>query len=300
MMRATRGAIAIFGLAACLWTLSAGAGAVEVVAVAPGLHMLSGKGGNIGVFIGPDGTFLVDDQFAPAAGEILEAVRGLGGAHPRFLLNTHYHFDHTGGNEHFGAAGSVILAHDNVRRRLASGAELRVFERTIPPAPPAALPVITYDGTMSVHLNGQEVRAIHLPGAHTDGDTVVHFPALNVIHTGDIFFNGFFPFIDTDHGGSLPGMLRAVDRVLGLCDENTRIIPGHGPLATREDLLAYRAMLATAHERLAVLRRAGLDKKAAVRRGVLEDLDARWGKGLFTAKRWTGIVYGSVDVQAAD
>ncbi len=288
--------IGFFAVLACLvWQGAAiAAPGLAVTEVAPGLHMLSGKGGNIGVLVGADGTFLIDDQFADATPAILDAVRKLGGDRPRFLLNTHYHFDHTGGNANLGGAGALILAHDNVRKWLASGYELKVFQRTQGPAPAAALPVITYDREMSLHLNGQEVRAIHLPGAHTDGDTVIRFLGSNAIHTGDIFFNGFFPFIDTAHGGSLAGMLAAVDRILAWVDADTRIIPGHGPLAGREDLLAYRGMLQLALDRLSMLKEQGMQVDQAIAAKPLGQLEPTWGGGLFTAEAWIRIVYDAL------
>lgn len=291
-----RSTLAALCIAFCIGPGAAIAGAAELQLreVAPGIHMLAGKGGNIGVFTGPDGTFLIDDQFAESTPAILDAVRSLGGDAPRFLLNTHYHFDHTGGNENFGRTGALILAHDNVRKWLRDGYQLKAFSRTQEPAPAGALPVITYSREISLHLNGQEVRALHIPGAHTDGDSVVHFRASNVIHTGDIFFNGFFPFIDTEHGGSLPGMLAAVDHILTLANAQTRIIPGHGPLASRDDLLAYRGMLFTALQRLSELKRRGLDLKAALAHNPLEDLDSQWGQGLFTTERWIRLVFDSV------
>lgn len=264
---------------------------LKVQQVTPGIHVLMGKGGNIGVMVGEEGTFLIDDQFADATPAILEAVKSLGGDRPRFLLNTHYHGDHTGGNANLGSAGALIIAHDNVRKWLAEGYELKAFKRREPPAPREALPVITYDGEMSLHLNGEEVRAVHLAGAHTDGDTVIWFLGSNVLHTGDIFFNGFFPFIDTAHGGSLAGMITAVDRILGWVDAETRIIPGHGPLADRDDLLAYRGMLHTALDRLTALKAKGLSEDEAVAAQPLADLDAQWGGRLFTAEAWIRLLY---------
>ncbi len=282
------------GLFAALAMHVQAAAGLQVEQAAPGIHVLMGKGGNIGVMVGEEGTFLIDDQFADATPAILEAVKELGGDHPRFLLNTHYHGDHTGGNANLGGAGTLILAHDNVRKWLAAGYELRAFQRSEPPAPAKALPVITYDGEMSLHLNGEEVRAVHLAGAPTDGDTVIWFLGSNVLHTGDIFFNGFFPFIDTAHGGSLAGMITAVDRILGWVDGKTRIIPGHGPLATRDDLLAYRGMLHTALDRLTALKARGLSVEEAVAAQPLADLDAQWGGRLFTAEAWIRLLYDTL------
>ncbi len=262
--------------------------------VVKGIHMLSGKGGNIGLMIGADGTFLIDDQFAPATQAILDAINAVGGTAPRFLFNTHYHGDHTGGNENFGTAGAVIMAHDKVRSRLASGYEIKAFNRKTEPAPAAALPVVTYGETLSLHINGEQIRAIHVSNAHTDGDSVLHFTNSNVIHTGDIFFNGFFPFIDVEHGGSLPGMLAAVNRILEIANQHTAIIPGHGPLASRKDLVVYRDMLQTALDRLSALRGEKLSAAQAIARQPLADLDKTWGKVMFTADKWIALVYETV------
>lgn len=225
--------------------------AVEIRAepVAPNIAVLFGAGGNIGVSWGPDGTILIDDQFAPLTERIRAAIAALGAPPARFLINTHWHPDHTGGNENFGRGGTVIMAHDHVRERMAS--EQRRPGRgggpdqVTPPFPAPALPVITWHDRVSVHLNGNEVRAIHAPHAHTDGDSIIHFRGANVIHMGDLFFHRVtLPFIDVASGGDARGMLAAADAALALADENTVIIPGHGPVARRADLVAYRDMLA--------------------------------------------------------
>ncbi len=218
--------------------------AVEIKAepLAPGVAVLFGQGGNIGVSYGPDGTVLVDDQFAPLTPKIQAAVAALGATPVRFLINTHWHGDHTGGNENFGKAGALIMAHDNVRVRLAAGASSG--GRTIPPAPKVALPVVTYEQGIKLHLNGDEVRTVHVHDAHTDGDSIVIWKAANVVHMGDLFFNRVtLPFIDLNSGGSAKGLVGAIDTALTLTDDRTKIIPGHGPMATRADLVAYRAML---------------------------------------------------------
>ncbi|MGH9458322.1 MAG: MBL fold metallo-hydrolase [Thermoanaerobaculia bacterium] len=211
---------------------------IEVHAVAGAVYMLEGAGGNIGVSVGEDGIAIVDDQFAPLAPKIKAALASITDEPVRFVLNTHYHGDHTGGNEIFGESAPIV-AHDNVRKRLAEG----VPARDIPPAVPAALPVITFGDRVSIHLNGEEIRATHHPHAHTDGDSVIFFMSSNVVHMGDIFFNGRFPFIDAGSGGSSAGMIRAVEAVLPKIPEGAKIIPGHGALATVDDLEAYLDML---------------------------------------------------------
>lgn len=211
--------------------------------LAPGIAVLFGRGGNIGVSHGADGTVLIDDQYAPLTGRIQTAITDLGADPVRFLINTHWHGDHTGGNENFGESGALIMAHDNVRIRLIEGMD-RGEGRLVEPAPESALPVITYHDGITLHLNGDTVQILHMHNGHTDGDSIVRWENANVIHMGDLFFNGrTFPFIDRQSGGSVQGLVQAASRVLDMADDETRIIPGHGPMASRADLLAYRDML---------------------------------------------------------
>jgi glyoxylase-like metal-dependent hydrolase (beta-lactamase superfamily II) len=217
---------------------------VEVSAeqLAPGVAVLFGAGGNIGVSYGPDGTVLIDDQFAPLTVKIQKAVGDLDATPVKYLINTHWHGDHSGGNENFGKAGAMIMAHDNVRVRMAS--EQNRGGRITPPSPKMALPVVTYDGGLTLHLNGEEVRAIHVDPAHTDGDSIIHWTKSNVIHMGDTFFNKVtFPFVDLSSGGNVAGVVKAADVALALANDQTRIIPGHGPVATKADLQSYRDMV---------------------------------------------------------
>ena len=267
---------------------------IDSVKVNDSIHMITGKGGNIGVLIGKDGTFMIDDKFAPMTDAILAKVTELGGSVPKFVINTHYHGDHTGGNENLGKAGSTIVSHMNVRKRLTTGTVIKTFNKTTPPQPEAALPIITFTRDISFHLNGKSVNIVHVPAAHTDGDSIVHFQDDNVIHAGDTVFNGFFPFIDTDHGGTVSGAIAAVDKILALADDNTRIIPGHGPLASKKELSEYRHMLATAQERLGKLKAAGKTPVEAIAEKPLADLDAKWGGGMFKSDRWIEIIYDGI------
>jgi cyclase len=217
---------------------------VEIKAqqLAPGVAVLFGAGGNIGVSYGEDGTILIDDQFAPLTEKIQAAVAGLGAQPVKFLINTHWHGDHSGGNENLGKAGAVIMAHDNVRVRMASDQKTRFGE--VKASPKAALPVVTYAEGLKLHLNGEEVRAIAVAPAHTDGDSIIHWTRSNVIHMGDLFFNKMsFPFVDTGSGGKVRGVIAAADKALALANDQTKIIPGHGEVATKADLAAYRKML---------------------------------------------------------
>lgn len=267
---------------------------ITPVKITDQIFMLSGKGGNIGLFIGQDGTFMIDDQFAPLTEKILAAIKTVGGTHPKFLFNTHYHPDHTGGNENLGEEGTLIFSQENVRKRLHDGYFIKEFKAEQPPFDPDGLPVITFSKDISFHLNGDKVHAVFAPHAHTDGDSFIVFSKANVIHTGDIFFNGFYPFIDVDHGGSLKGMILAADTILALADDNTRIIPGHGPLAGKPQLQRYRAMLATVLERLSKLKKEGKSPEEAVATKPLADLEEEWGDGHFKGDQWISFIYPSI------
>ena len=267
---------------------------VEIKAqqLAPGVAVLFGAGGNIGVAHGEDGTVLIDDQFAPLTGKIQKAVTDLGATPVKFLINTHWHYDHSGGNENLGKAGAIIMAHDNVRVRMAAGAT--VAGNVIPPAPKAALPVITYADGLKLHLNGEEVRVIHMPVGHTDGDSIIHWTKSNVIHMGDLFFFGMsYPFVDGSSGGNVRGIVLAADKALAIADEKTQIIPGHGVVATKADLLKYRNMVAEIIGKVEAGIKAGqtLDQIKALRPadgyGVKAD-------GFITADRFVETVYNMV------
>ncbi len=208
-----------------------------------GVAVLFGAGGNIGVSYGEDGTVLIDDQFAPMTPKIQKAVADLGAAPVKFLINTHWHGDHSGGNENLGKAGALIMAHDNVRIRMSSDQKTRFGD--VKASPKAALPVITYADGLKLHLNGEEVRVIHVPAAHTDGDSFIHWTKSNVIHMGDLFMFGFsFPFVDRGSGGDVRGFVTAADKALAIANDQTKIIPGHGAIATKADLQNHRNMIA--------------------------------------------------------
>ncbi len=217
---------------------------VEVAAthVAGNVHMLTGAGGNIGVSAGVDGVLIVDDQFAPLAEKIRAAIAGItgGSSDVTFVLNTHWHGDHTGGNPHFGR-DATIIAHANVRQRLSSTQTL--FGRTVEPLPKEGLPVVTFEDGLSIHFNGEEIKVMHVPHSHTDGDSIIHFMQSNVIHMGDTFFADRFPFVDLDHGGDINGLTRTIEHVLATMPPDAKLIPGHGPLSSRDDLVGYLAML---------------------------------------------------------
>lgn len=252
-----------------------GGAEVKATPVAGAVHMLEGAGGNIGVSVGEDGVLIVDDQFAPLAERIEAAIVELGGAAPRFVLNTHFHGDHTGGNAHFGRSG-LIVAHENVRVRLASGG-----------AAAPALPVVTYRDRIRIHFNGDDIDVIHLPSGHTDGDSVVWFRSAGVVHMGDHFFSGRFPFVDIANGGSVAGLIANIESVLGMIPADTRVIPGHGPLGGVDEL---RVALGVIQESAAAVRKAMAD-------GTLGDLKrdgfgrwSEWGSGFINEGRWISIV----------
>jgi cyclase len=215
---------------------------IKTQPLAPGVAVLFGAGGNIGVSYGEDGTILIDDQFAPLTAKIQAAVASLGAQPVKFLINTHWHGDHSGGNENLGKAGAIIMAHDNVRVRMASDQKTRFGE--VKASPKAALPVVTYADGLKLHLNGEEVRVISVPPAHTDGDSIIHWTKSNVIHMGDLFFHKMsYPFIDTGSGGNVRGVIAAAEKALAMADANTKIIPGHGEVASKAELQAYHDML---------------------------------------------------------
>ena len=266
---------------------------VEVTSekLAEGVYMLKGAGGNIGLSVGADAAFLIDDQYAPLTPKIKAAVAALTDKPVRFVLNTHWHGDHTGGNKDLGEAGTLIVAHENVRKRMSTDQFIEAFGMKEPASPPAALPVVTFNDSVTFHLNGDDIYAVHVAPAHTDGDSIVQFRKANVLHGGDTFFNGMYPFIDLSSGGSIGGMIAAADRLLALAGDGTKIIPGHGPLATKADLKAYRDMLVTARDRVGALVKAGKTLEETTAAKPLAELDAKWGQGFLKADPFVSILY---------
>ncbi len=233
---------------------------ITTTRLADGVYMLMGQGGNMGLSVGPDGAFLIDDQFAPLTEKILAAIADVTSEPVRFVFNTHWHGDHTGGNENLGRAGAMIVAHKNVRERMSVEQVLERIGRpvsTTPASPDGALPVVTFTEEVSFHVNGDELHAFHVSNAHTDGDAIVHLVGANVVHMGDTFFRDRFPFIDTATGGSIDGLIAAAGAALAVMDAETQIIPGHGPLSDREDLRNYRDALKAMRDAVADLMAEG-------------------------------------------
>jgi glyoxylase-like metal-dependent hydrolase (beta-lactamase superfamily II) len=265
--------------------------AIETAEVAPGVHVLYGQGGNIGVSAGSDGIYLIDDQYASVTGQVVEALAKIAPGSPQFVINTHWHGDHTGGNENLAEQGSVVVAHDRVRERMASDNFSEFFQKTTPPSPAGALPVVTFNDSLSLHVNGDELRGVHVQAAHTDGDVFIVFRKANVIHTGDLMFAGLYPFIDIDSGGSVDGVIAAVDRMLALADGQTRIIPGHGKVTDRAGLEAYRQMLVVTRDRMRELVKAGRTLEEVLAARPFADYDGQLSWSFITAERYIQILH---------
>ncbi len=267
--------------------------AVEVTAqeIAPGVAVLFGAGGNIGVSHGDDATVIIDDQFAPLSGKIETAISGLGATPVKYVVNTHWHFDHTGGNEHFGGTGATIFAHDNVRVRMAAGGT--AGGNTTPPAPAEALPVVTYAQGLRIHLNDDTMNLMYLGGGHTDGDSVVIWEKANVVHMGDLYFKiAGYPFIDVNSGGSVYNAMRSLDLVIAMIDTDTKVIPGHGPMSNMAELVAYRAMIGEAVSRVEAVKSQGKTLEEAVAAKPLAGIDRGEG-GFISADAFVTAIWNS-------
>ncbi len=263
---------------------------VEATQVADNIYMLTGSGGNIGVIIGEDGTFVIDDQFAPLTDKITAAVAELTDKPVKFVINTHFHGDHTGGNENFGKAGALIVAHDNVRERMSA----KQLEEAVNNADAgAALPVVTFAQDVTFHLNGETIHAFHIEHAHTDGDAVIHFKNANVFHMGDTFFSGGFPYIDLNAGGSIDGMISAANRVLSLTNDDTKIIPGHGPLSTPADLKNYRDVMMKVRAKIMIMIRDDKTLEEVIAANPTEGFES-WGTGFINSERFVSIIYNDL------
>ena len=266
---------------------------VDIIPITDSIYMLKTNGSaNIGVCVGDDGVFMIDDKFASSADAIKTALAKISDKPLSYILNTHWHNDHTGGNEVFGKE-TVIIAHDNVRTRLSTRQELKVLNRIYEPKPEHALPVITFDSAMTFYFNGEQIKIEHFSPSHTDGDSVVFFTNSNVVHTGDLYFNGWYPFIDLNAYGSVQGMIASVNKLIGMLPSDVKIIPGHGPLSGLDDLKSFRDMLVTTSTivKTAMDQGKSLDEIKAA--GLPEEIDSVWGQAFLNADKWIELIYGS-------
>ena len=259
--------------------------------VRPGLNVLMSQGGNVAVWSGPDGVVLVDDSLAALSPQLLEAVGQLSRAPIRFVVNTHWHPDHTGGNEALARAGATVIAHESVRERLSQAQVVEDYDVTVPPAPAAALPVITFAESLAIHLDGDRLNVVHVAGAHTDGDVIVRWQDANVVHMGDLFYNGGYPFIDLANGGSLAGVVAALEGTLARSDAETAVIPGHGPVATRAELAAYRDMLVAVGRKVREAVETGKSVEEVLASRPTAEFDERYAKGAVNPERFVRALY---------
>ncbi len=273
---------------------------IQAIPARAGVYMLVGQGGNIALSLGKDAPLIVDDQYAPLSEKIKAAIAKLpqaregGSSEVRFVVNTHWHSDHTGGNENFGKSSAVIVAQENVRVQMSKDQFLAAFDAHIPASPEIALPVITFREEIDFHWNGEEIHVFHVPPAHTDGDSMVLFRKANVLHTGDIYFNGFYPFIDTSTGGGIDGMIAAAKQALHLANADTLIIPGHGPLSNREELTDYIAMLEGVRAAVQELLDRGANIDAVVEAKPTKTYDDEWADGFLKPETFARIVAESL------
>jgi cyclase len=263
---------------------------VETVTVAPGIYMLIGRGGNVGVSVGEDGVAIIDSQFADMAPKLRAAAAMLSESPVKFLINSHLHGDHTGGNDAFGRGGATLIAHDNVRKRLSTAFVNPQNGQSTPPRAKEALPVLTFADNATLHWNGDDLEFMHLPNAHTDTDIVIRFRKANVLHMGDCFTGGF-PFIDANTGGTLDGLIAGHEKVIATIDDDTKVIRGHGPLGNKAELVAYKDMLTTVRNRVAKMVAAGKSQDQVVASLPTKEFEAKYGSANFNAAQWVGRVY---------
>lgn len=268
---------------------------IRPVLVSNNLYFLKGSGGNIGVLIGNDGTLMIDDQFAPLSNKINGAIKTLSPGEIKFLINTHIHGDHTGGNDNFKKMGITILAQDQVRERMTKETVNRQNEK-VPPRAKDALPDITFADKLNVHINDEDIELIHFDPGHTDGDVIVHFKKANVYHMGDMFVTYGYPFIDVSSGGSVNGMIAALDKILALMDDQAKVIPGHGELSTKADVKVFRDRLADIRDQVAAALKKGKKKEDLPNLGITDKYDAEWGKGFLKGKDFVMLVADNIAI----
>lgn len=267
---------------------------IEVTKLTDKLYYMAGHGGNIVVSSGKDGVFMVDDQYATQSGPIQAALDTLSLPAPKFLINTHWHSDHSGSNQHFEAQGALIFAHENVRQRLSEEQFIAFFKSKVPAAHPAALPIVTFSERMNLHLNGEDISIFHAPNAHTDGDAMVFFEQDNVLHTGDVFFENMYPFIDTSTGGTVGGVIRAIEAILPKLNDQTRIVPGHGPITDKKSIVEYKNMLHAIRKSIAEQIIAGQSEEQVVMSKPSKQFDARYASGFLKADNFVRLIYQNI------
>ena len=275
---------------------------IKVQQLTEHVYMLEGRGGNIGLSIGDEGVFMIDDQYAPLTPAILEAIGRLTDQPVKFVLNTHWHGDHTGGNENLGKAGAIIIAFDKVRERMSTEQFRKLIGGRTPPAADAALPMVTFNDRISFFMNDDEIQVFHVAPAHTDTDSMIYFSSADVLHMGDVFFNKRFPFIDVDLGGSVDGTIAAANLALEMTTEKTKIIPGHGPLASRQDLTDYRDILLTVRNSVAELIGRNCTLEEVLAEKLTESLDETWNWNFINGDTLVSVIYAdlSADTTATD
>jgi cyclase len=267
---------------------------VRAQALRGGVYMITGSGGNIGLSVGRDAAFIVDDQYAPLTQKIIAAVKSVTNQPIKFVVNTHWHGDHTGGNENIGRTGALIVAHHNVRKRMSVEQFNSLFNSRTPPSPAGALPVVTFNDSVSFHINGDELAAFHVPAAHTDGDVVVHFTRADVVHMGDTYFATGYPYIDVSAGGNVNGVIAVADQVLAGCKAGTIIIPGHGPVSNCDQLRTYRNVVASVRDRVRAAMERGQTLDQIKMAGLTSEFDAQWGNGFMRPPVFVELVYRSL------
>ncbi len=287
--------VLLFTLSFVLMANAADKVEMVVTELGHGLYMLKGQGGNIGVSIGDDGVYMIDDQYAPLSTQIREELDKLDKRAIKFVINTHWHGDHTGGNENFGAHGAVVLAHDNVRERMSQPQFMDHIQKDIPASPYEALPVLTFNNEMSLHFNKLHARVMHVEHAHTDGDAIVVFNDVNIVHMGDLLFAGMYPFIDLSSGGSVGGYIAGLEFSLDYMNDNTQVIPGHGPLTNKQEIVSMVAMLKDVRSQVLRAKKAGKSLDDIIAMKPTAPYDEKRNGGWIKADSLVGFVYHSID-----
>ncbi len=264
---------------------------IKTTKVAENIYMLQGRGGNIGVFVGEEGNMIVDNQFAQLADKIKAAINTISEKPIKYVVNTHWHGDHVGGNEVYGAEGSIIIAHDNVRTRVSTGQFMAFQQNKVEARPEVAWPIVTFSDDITYYFNDEEIMIHHSPSAHTDGDAVIYFKKANVIHMGDTFVRYGYPFIDISAGGTVSGMIANLNETLGMINDETKVIPGHGQLSTRSDMINFRDVLTDIRDKVKKSIEKGKSLDDILSSGITKKYDEKWGGGFIKTKDFLTFVY---------